>query len=57
MSEPDNRLIEAVPANADLNPQNARIVRSTGSVYYSVDGPFETNLFSQFEEIFKVGNK
>lgn len=55
------RLMEAkksvCPANADLNPQNARIVHSTGSVYYSEDGPFETNLFSQFEEIFKVGNK
>lgn len=55
------RLMEAkksvYPPNADLNPQNARIVHSTGSVYYSEDGPFETNLFSQFEEIFKVGNK
>lgn len=61
LADGTTRLMESkktvCPSNADLNPQNARMVFSRGSVFYGRDQPFELDVFSQFDEIFKVEKK
>lgn len=49
---------EVFPANADLHPENARMIFSTGSVYYTGnETAIPEDVFSEFEEIFKFGTK
>ncbi len=48
---------ETYPPNADLHPENARIIKRSGFVHYNTEAPFSADIFNQFEDIFKVGNK
>lgn len=61
LSDGSVRVIEAnkevYPPNADLHPENARMVYSRGKVHYSAPSTFDEDIFSRFDEIFKVEKK